>query len=65
MLRTRTEVKKEIKFDTNNYIEEVKGWHYAEEDEEALYCIEQLKKHLSMLIITQEKKVITFMLVTQ
>lgn len=46
MLRTRTEVKKEIKFDTNNFTDEVKGWHYVDEDEEeALYCIEQLKKH--------------------
>jgi hypothetical protein len=45
-MRNKNEIKKELKFDTNNYTDEIKGWHYDNEDEdEALYVLEQLGKH--------------------
>ena len=54
-MRNKTEIKNELKIDTNNFTDEVKGWHYDtsfedgkyydETKEEALYVIAQLKKH--------------------
>lgn len=55
-MRSKNEIKREVKFDTNNFTDEVKGWHYdtsyededckpEETEEEALYVIAQLQKH--------------------
>ena len=54
-MRSKNEIKREVKFDTNNFTEEIKGWHYDtsfeggkyydETKEEALYVIDLLQKH--------------------
>lgn len=45
-MRAKNEIKLLLKIDTSNYTDEIKGWHFDYDDEEeALYTIEQLRKH--------------------
>ena len=49
MTRAKSEIINEIKYDTNNYTDEVQGWHFpyndAFEQDEVDYYLTVLKRH--------------------